>query len=1353
MNFKVSQLKSLTAGEVAVDDLIYVIDSNPTDGSVKSKKVTVGDLIDSRIYGISSSQFVLITGYYADPSWISSLDWSKITNAPSFVTSLSALTDVQLSTPLSGQALVYNGTKWVNQGIGELDTLDSVTTRGNTTTNAITVGTVNVTYNNNTYLPGISITNTNSGTSSLSGVGFTVNGVLGGFMAYIPSNYVLAAQASTMQFTSVGNNKLGFIANSNQVGVAQDIYFSTFGSNATYQMQIKGNTGNIQIGTNTDAGYKLDVNGTVRIQNSSLNSLVVSAGAISGRVDSVTFTTTTNTYYGIVLTPNNANGEIRFRSSGSGTIYNEGISLNFVTSTTSTGYTGDSFSFSGGSSVVAGQGSGAIKNIFVISPTITTPNGGAGTYNILNLGGTINFSGGATGISRGIYINPTLTSVLNFIGIEVAKGKVITSSSITASSALAQGVFFNNTLVAAANNDVLVGLDINPTFTNGAFTGVDNWDLRTRGKVLVGSTSTGNVFPLVVRSANYPGILLQSASTGTNHSAAPYDGFAFWINPDVSHAKGLITNYENNGISIYNGTNPAVGLTIFGSTNNVAINTTTDAGYKLDVNGTASINGLTVGSFIRTGQINFWDQGRIGATADGTTFANSYNAASAKTLWFSGDMRFGYSTTPASIYYFGARYGGSAATYSLANFMTLGVSGLETFGATSGGSTGTILNIIPPYNYTGGTHTVRGIYYNPTLTSMTGVTHRAIETTSGDVVFNGGNVGIGVAPTNKLDIAYVASRLISFTQRPGYADYGRIQFTNVTGADIYSSGRIDLIPSNTDQSVGLGNGLTSRRLASSTNYGLHGPTPAGFLVTTNAAFAVLSANADVNTDSFVFSGPTGGRHFFKVVQNNVPYFTIMPTGNVLINTTTDAGFKLDVNGSLRVVSSVRFQNELALYSTDGINKFRIPAGTGWGTQINYGSWGSASIKFLDDPTGGLLLGTTTSTGSFSAMLDLQSNSKGLYLNRGTITTMPNLTGSGAGLAYSIISPGSGYTDGTYTNVTATGNYFGSKQVIVTVTGGIVTNVGLWSYGTKIQVGEVFTVAPGALGAGGSGFTFSVISMINANAGFTFYNTTTNSLTYWNGTNYAVPVVSLLDRVNIGSSSPADRSALLQVTSTTQGFLAPRMTTTQKNAITSPATGLEVYDSTTNTPNYFNGTTWVGVASNQSTGLSPGLFSQTSDSVAVTNTTVESSLISTGVGTLSVPANGFQVGAAYIAYLSGVMSSQNNATMEIHLRSNGFILADTDPMILSATTGKFWELHVNFVIRAIGGGGVAAIVTSGRFSYNKDSGNTPESLGFSDVNNTTFDTTINNTLTVTATWGNASLSNSIQTRIFNLYRVY
>jgi hypothetical protein len=289
---------------------------------------------------------------------------------------------------------------------------------------------------------------------------------------------------------------------------------------------------------------------------------------------------------------------------------------------------------------------------------------------------------------------------------------------------------------------------------------------------------------------------------------------------------------------------------------------------------------------------------------------------------------------------------------------------------------------------------------------------------------------------------------------------------------------------------------------------------------------------------------------------------------------------------------------------------------------------------------------------------------------------------------------------------------------------------------NVQIGSSFATPLGAkLGIRGSGSTSATTALLVQNS----------------SGNEALRVNDALS-VGIGVSS-INASAKLQVDSTTQGFLPPRVTTIQKNTVATPVAGLEVYDSTTNTPNYYNGTTWVEVASNQTTGLSPGLFAQTTDSTAVTNTTVETTIISTGVGTLSVPANQFQVGASYVAYLSGVMSSQNNAILEIHLKSNGAILADTNPMTLFATTGKFWELHVNFTIRSIGAGGVAAVVTSGRFSYNKDSGNIPESQGFSNVNSTSFDTTINNTLVITAQWGNASPLNSIQTKIFNLYRTY
>jgi hypothetical protein len=48
---------------------------------------------------------------------------------------------------------------------------------------------------------------------------------------------------------------------------------------------------------------------------------------------------------------------------------------------------------------------------------------------------------------------------------------------------------------------------------------------------------------------------------------------------------------------------------------------------------------------------------------------------------------------------------------------------------------------------------------------------------------------------------------------------------------------------------------------------------------------------------------------------------------------------------------------------------------------------------------------------------------------------------------------------------------------------------------------------------------------------------------------------------------------LSMNSTTQGFLPPRMTTTQKNAIATPAAGLVVYDSTTNKLCCYNGSTW------------------------------------------------------------------------------------------------------------------------------------------------------------------------------------
>lgn len=65
------------------------------------------------------------------------------------------------------------------------------------------------------------------------------------------------------------------------------------------------------------------------------------------------------------------------------------------------------------------------------------------------------------------------------------------------------------------------------------------------------------------------------------------------------------------------------------------------------------------------------------------------------------------------------------------------------------------------------------------------------------------------------------------------------------------------------------------------------------------------------------------------------------------------------------------------------------------------------------------------------------------------------------------------------------------------------------------------------------------------------------------------------RVGIGQGIiSADTSSVLELKSTTLGFLKPRLTTAEKNLIASPAAGLEVYDTDLNRPCFFNGTSWI-----------------------------------------------------------------------------------------------------------------------------------------------------------------------------------
>ncbi len=72
-------------------------------------------------------------------------------------------------------------------------------------------------------------------------------------------------------------------------------------------------------------------------------------------------------------------------------------------------------------------------------------------------------------------------------------------------------------------------------------------------------------------------------------------------------------------------------------------------------------------------------------------------------------------------------------------------------------------------------------------------------------------------------------------------------------------------------------------------------------------------------------------------------------------------------------------------------------------------------------------------------------------------------------------------------------------------------------------------------------------------------------------------IIVAQKVGIGTASP-DPSAKLDITSINSGFLAPRMTSAQRDLIPSPALGLMIVNTTTNSVEFFDGTSWQNISS-------------------------------------------------------------------------------------------------------------------------------------------------------------------------------
>ena len=167
----------------------------------------------------------------------------------------------------------------------------------------------------------------------------------------------------------------------------------------------------------------------------------------------------------------------------------------------------------------------------------------------------------------------------------------------------------------------------------------------------------------------------------------------------------------------------------------------------------------------------------------------------------------------------------------------------------------------------------------------------------------------------------------------------------------------------------------------------------------------------------------------------------------------------------------------------------------------------------------------------------------------------------------------------------------------------------------------------------------------------------------------------------------------------------------------------------------------------------GLYAQTQTGALITFASGEATLIGPGVGTLSVPANSFQVGDSFTAKMCGVLSCANNEVIHIRVRSNGAVIIDAAVYTLSLATNKVWDLILDFTIRQVGPAGIASLSANGVFTYNKNANSNIDGINFSQISTSIFDTTSINTLDITAQWVTEHVENKINSSNFTLVKTY
>ncbi len=355
------------------------------------------------------------------------------------------------------------------------------------------------------------------------------------------------------------------------------------------------------------------------------------------------------------------------------------------------------------------------------------------------------------------------------------------------------------------------------------------WD-GTNNRLGIG-TSTPTSAMQILGSTNVEGLLNITNNTTLNFANAVNILFpntingnqvaGFYIGKALSSKNGWGVSYthssdgsnSNRGSIDFFGVNSILNWFASG---NVAINTTTDAGFRLDVNGTARATSYTLGNFI----INQ-------ASANLFTISNPSGPSGRLDLY-------GGNTSQANIQIFGS----------------------------SGGNTNNI-----SFNL--------GVTNRAVIFGSTG--NFAINTTADD----GFKLDVnGTARVNGSSFfATTSGTLVSGTTTIVNMNYGEVPKTYLTGGT-FMNGTVQF--PTTLRVIATGGGIQFAQQSA--------PSP-----NSNIFFG--------NDSSGVYYGNYGSLPL-KFMTSAVTQMTIFGTGNVGINTTTDAGFRLDVNGTARVQSNL-----------------------------------------------------------------------------------------------------------------------------------------------------------------------------------------------------------------------------------------------------------------------------------------------------------------------------------------------------------------------------------------------------------------------------------------------------------------